>query len=239
VAIDDRVPLCGTLAGERSFVKRARGHEVAAQDGSIVVPLLELDVAAIARLAERGGAYVHAVYAGAAHDWLYGAGTRDAVVVKIGEARSAGLPIVASTPLHRAAYRVLDDVGAELADRGVAGWTIDVLAGGTSAEVPRLAIAMPHALRAIARARERGVAAFVRGAPLCLLGPFADRAIRAPARAYVAACEACAARPSCPGALAAYLERYGARELAPREAPQRRDPRDGALASALEEALAS
>jgi hypothetical protein len=134
--------------------------------------------------------------------------------------------VLVTTVLTRSSYHVVGELPVWLASRGVAAWCIEpVIARGRAAaafdrQVPRLALALPYALHALTAARERGIASFVRGAPLCMLGPLVELAILAEARAYGAVCASCAARPSCAGADAHYLACFGESELRARDAPR-------------------
>ena len=107
-----------------------------------------------------------------------------------------------------------------LALRGAAGWCIEVprwrgdAATAADRVVPRLALALPFALHAIDAAEALGLPAFVRGAPSCLLGPWAARALDADRRDYGAACRDCSSRDGCVGVDAEYLARFGEGELA-------------------------
>ena len=94
--------------------------------------------------------------------------------------------------------------------------------------IPRLALALPFALHALDAAAKLGLPAFVRGAPACLLGPFAAAALEAPARSFSEVCGACPCRPSCAGVDAEYLARFGEGELSNRPLVAA-DPRHAAL----------
>lgn len=137
-------------------------------------------------------------------------------------ARSAGLEVVVNTVLTRSNFRTLDALALLVVARGAAAWCISVPLVAGRAEtnfdrvVPRLGLALPFALRAIVLARTHGVASFVSGAPLCLLGPHGTYAIVSESRAYGAVCETCPARAACPGVDAIYLERFDGDEIAPR-----------------------
>src|SRR5262249_29246892 len=81
--------------------------------------------------------------------------------------------------------------------------------------MPRLGLALPFALHAIDAARKTGLPAWISGAPLCALGPFAQFALPEPPPAYGAACAECAARANCSGLDPVYLERFSGDELGP------------------------
>lgn len=162
---------------------------------------------------------LHGAAAGV-HDHHAGrAGSFARALDAIRAARAAGVAPTVTTAITRSSYRVLSELPPLLHAHGVAAWEL-VLArhgdhppGEADRWVPRLAMALPFALHAIDRATRLGIAAAIVDAPRCLLGPFADRAIVRERRAYPAPCETCAARPSCPGLDAAYVERFGAGEL--------------------------
>lgn len=142
-------------------------------------------------------------------------------------ARGAGLAVAVSTVLTRSNGRSLGELAPWLAARGVAGWCVSVprvagaLRGRFDAVFPRLAVLLPHALHALAAAQREGVAVFVRGAPLCLLGPFASRALPDAPRAYdPARCGGCASRGACAGVDPVYLARFAGDELSASRAPK-------------------
>lgn len=141
-------------------------------------------------------------------------------------ARHAGLTIAVTTVLTRSNARSLGALAPWLAAQSVAAWTIAVprTAGRLHAAFdrvfPRLAMAMPHALHALSAAQQKGVAVFLRGAPLCVLGPFAARTLPDEAGSFdPTRCAACPARAQCPGVDARYLQRFGGDELSPTRAP--------------------
>jgi hypothetical protein len=78
-------------------------------------------------------------------------------------------------------------------------------------------MAMPWALHALEQARRNALSAWVRGAPLCALGPFAVSSLETQGREYPPACRACPSRPLCPGVDSAYVEVFGHGELRPVE----------------------
>lgn len=185
-----------------------------------------VDPARLERLKGMGLADVHLTALGAdaqVHDYHTGrAHSFERVLACFAAARAAALEVVVSTVLTRSNFRTLDALAALLVQRGAAAWCISVpvVTGGAEASfdrvVPRLGLAVPFALRALAFARSRGVPSFVAGAPLCLLGPIGADAIGEERRAYAPVCEGCRARDVCPGVDAAYLERFDGDELAPR-----------------------
>jgi hypothetical protein len=160
------------------------------------------------------------------HDWHAGrAGAFDAAMRTLIGARAEGLDVAVTTVLTRSNFRVLAALPALLASRGACAWCIQVVrwrgraAARADGIVPRLALALPFAMHALDAAQVLGLPSFVRGAPLCLLGPFAKRAIEPDhddARAFGEACGACPARTRCSGVDTEYLARFGEGELAPR-----------------------
>lgn len=170
----------------------------------------------------------------AAHDYHTGAaGSLRATVTTLRAARAARVPAVVTTPISRSNARVLPALPGLLADAGVGGWRVVVpaIAGAFAARfdalAPRLAVALPSALQAIAAAERAGVPAGIEGAPLCLLGPLRGRSLPARARAYAAGCEGCAGRAACPGVDPAYLRRFAGDELSPRALRAGEDERKG------------
>jgi hypothetical protein len=161
----------------------------------------------------------------ASHDYHTGhPGSFERAVATLAAARAARLEVVVATVLTRSSFRGIADVARLLAARGVSAWLIEIArTAGRAADardrvVPRLALALPFALHALDVAARAGVPAWIRGAPLCLLGPFARRSIADDARAYGEACAGCDARSRCPGVDAEYLARFDGDELV-RRAP--------------------
>lgn len=157
-------------------------------------------------------------------------------------AHHAGLTTVVTTVLTRSNARSLAPLASWLAGQSVAAWTIAVprttgrLAAAFDRVFPRLAMALPHALHALSAAQRKRVTVFLRGAPLCVLGPFAARSLPDTPRAYDPHhCGRCPARSRCPGVDARYLQRFGGDELSPTRAPNQ-EPRPF---SAREQALAA
>ena len=130
--------------------------------------------------------------------------------------------MVATTVITRSSYRVLSELPLLLRARGIDAWQLSVPLGRGRAQddfdrvYPRLGMALPFALHAMEAARRIGLPVFVRGAPLCLLGPLAARSIEDEPRAFHARCDGCAARASCPGIDPVYLARFDGDELRPR-----------------------
>jgi Radical SAM superfamily len=159
----------------------------------------------------------------ASHDYHSGVvGSFDRSLATLAAARAARLDVVVTSVLTRSSFRIIADVAQLLASRGASGWLIEgTRTAGRAADardrvVPRLALAMPFALHALDVAARAGMPAWIRGAPVCLLGPFARRALPDAPRAFGGACASCDARPSCPGVDPEYLARFGGDELAPR-----------------------
>ncbi len=141
-------------------------------------------------------------------------------------ARHAGLTVVVTTVLTRSNARSLTALAPWLAAQSVAAWSVAVprTAGRLFASFdrvfPRLAMAIPHALHALSAAQQKGVVPFLRGAPLCLLGPFAGRSLPVAAGAFAPQpCGTCPARAWCPGVDARYLQRFKGDELSAARAP--------------------
>lgn len=165
---------------------------------------------------------------GAIHDHHTGVdGSFAEAAEGLAAARHAGLTTVVTTVLTRSNARSLTTLAPWLATQSVAAWAVAVprTAGRLHAAFdrvfPRLAMAMPHALQALAAAQQRRVTVFLRGAPLCVLGPFEARSLPDAPRSYdpPRACAQCPARPRCPGVDARYLQRFGGDELSPTRAP--------------------
>ncbi len=169
----------------------------------------------------------------AAHDYHTGVeGSFTESASGLVAARNAGLTVVVASVLTRSNARSLADLLPWLAARGVAAWTVVVpvtagrLVGAFDRVFPRLAMALPPALRALALTERQSLPAWIDGAPLCLLGPYAARSLPgSPSRSYAAACEGCPARSWCPGLDAAYLARFGGDEVSPARAPKGDPPR--------------
>lgn len=228
----DRVTFGGgepTLAPERllAATRAARALGFA----SIAVQTNGHALAPIAReLADAGLSAVHLSVHGAdaaVHDYHTDRdGSFDRLWTASAAARAASLQVVATTVLTRSNFRSLSELPILLSARGVAAWHVAVpLARGRAAEhfdrvMPRLALALPFALHALEVARKLGLPAYVSGAPSCLLGPFASRAITTDddaARAFHARCEACPARRACSGLDPTYLARFDGDELRGRD----------------------
>jgi len=158
----------------------------------------------------------------ACHEQHAPPGSFAAAVGALARARSEGRRVVVTSWITRSTCRSLVELVDLLVGHGVAGWAVvwprvhDPAGAAVARTVPRLGIAVPHALRAVDRAVRRGLPVAVVGVPSCALGPFAAQGLRAgEAGAYPAPCEGCAARSGCAGIDPWYVERFGARELHP------------------------
>jgi hypothetical protein len=159
------------------------------------------------------------------HDWHAGrTGAFDAAARAMVGARDAGLDVAVTTVLTKSNFRVIAPLPRLLASRGACAWCVQVprwrgrAASRADSVVPRLALALPFAMHALDVAQALGLPAFVRGAPLCLLGPFASLAVERDAddsRSFGQRCEACPSRLHCSGVDAEYLARFGEKELVP------------------------
>lgn len=182
-------------------------------------------------LADAGLADVHVTLLGAdaaVHDYHSNVpGSFAALMTGMGIARARGLTLLASTVVTRSNFRVLAPLPQLLASRGVVAWQLGManVAGNAVTAmdrvVPRLALALPYVLHALEAARRLGLEGFVRDAPLCLLGPYAARALGEAGAAthFPAACASCAARAVCPGVDPTYLARFGSDEVRPLAQP--------------------
>ena len=185
----------------------------------------------VAELARAGLTDVHLSIHGAesaAHDYHTGvAGSFDAALTGLAAVRASGLTAVVNTVLTRSSFRSLAGMPRVLSSRGVAGWRVSIprSAGRLSADfdrlMPRLGLAVPFALSALAAGEKLALEVGIAGAPRCLLGEYTRWALddlphvsRAPhtaqgptaPRAFAEACEGCPARAHCPGLDTAYLE---------------------------------
>ncbi len=183
----------------------------------------------VAGLAAAGLTDVHVSVHGAGaevHDYHTGVpGSFAKLMAAIAACRGHGIEVVATTVLTRSNFRVLGDLPWLLKSRDIAGWTVAVpRAAGAAATafdrvIPRLGLALPFALHALAAARKLGLPAWIRGAPLCNLGPMSALALPSESRAYAAVCADCGVRERCPGLDSSYLLRFGGDELSPPRAP--------------------
>lgn len=178
--------------------------------------------ASIAELAGEGVGAIGLPLHGArpeVHEWVAGApGSFAQTLAAWTAARGVGVESIAWTRLTRSNARVLGELPSLLKARGVTRWAIRVPrceGDDWTATVPRFGLAIPSALAAAERARRLGIDARIEGAPRCVLGRFADRALPSAPRAYAPVCDGCPSRARCPGVDPRYLERFGARELRP------------------------
>ena len=164
-----------------------------------------------------------------AHDYHTGRpGSFAAILELLGRARRAGLTVVATTVITRSNLRELVKLPPLLKRHAVAGWLLEPVrpfgraADGFARIVPRFGMAMPWACHGLEQARRHDLSAWIRGAPLCALGPFAASALDDEPRSYVdGPCSACPARERCPGIDPTYLDVFGTKEISPRPARPR------------------
>lgn len=156
----------------------------------------------------------------ACHEQHAAPGSFAAVVGALTGARARAQRVIVATWLTRSTCRSLVELVDLLVGHGAAGWVIawprvhDVAGVAVPRTIPRLGIAVPHALKAVERATARGLAVAVVGVPSCALGPFAAHDLRVgEAGIYPAPCEGCPSRAGCSGIDPWYLDRFGAREL--------------------------
>jgi hypothetical protein len=165
--------------------------------------------------------------AAAVHDYHTGVeGSFAALERGIGAARALGLAVAATTVVTRSNFRVLSPLPRSLHALGVSAWLLELprhagrAAPAFDRVVPRLGLAVPFALHALDVALKLGLASFIRGAPLCALGPYASRALFDGRKAFGGRCDGCAARAGCGGVEAVYLARFGDGELNARAAAE-------------------
>lgn len=138
-----------------------------------------------------------------------------------------GITVAVATVVTRSNYRELLRMPTLLKRHGAAAWLLEFVrpyGRATSAfahVIPRFGMALPWALHAVEQARRHSLPTWIRGAPLCGLGPFAKLALDDQDRTHVEVCEGCAARPRCAGVDPSYLEVFDASELRPVAAPER------------------
>jgi molybdenum cofactor biosynthesis enzyme MoaA len=157
-----------------------------------------------------------------AHDYHTGrAGSFAACLELIARAQRADITVVVVTVVTRSNFRELAKLPPVLKRRGVAAWLLEVArphgraADNFARVVPRVGMAIPYALHALEQARRNALSAWIRGAPLCALGPFAVSSLPTQGREYPPPCRACPSRPHCPGVDSAYVEVFGHGELRP------------------------
>jgi hypothetical protein len=175
---------------------------------------------------------IHAPTA-AGHDYHTGRpGSFAAAIDLLERARRRGLTCVVASVITRSNFRELPKLPALLKRQGVAAWLLEWVrpfgeAGRSFARVvPRFGMALPWALAALEQARRIDLSAWIRGAPICTLGPFAGQAIAGEPGLHPAPCNECPARSRCPGVDARYLEHFGAAELDARRAGAAASPFD-------------
>lgn len=172
------------------------------------------DAEAAARQGER---HVRVALHGAraeVHDWVAGEpGAYRRAIATLTTGRSLGLQLAVYTSLTRSNARVLPELPRLLRARAVRGWVVALPETLDTAIHPRLGMAMPSALAALAQAHTLGLDARVLGAPWCVLGTLRGLAAPSKPREYGARCEGCAARERCPGVTPDYLARFGEGEL--------------------------
>lgn len=166
-----------------------------------------------------------------AHDYHTGrVGSFAACIELIARAQRADITVVVATVVTRSNFRELAKLPPVLKRRGVAAWLLEVMrphgraADNFARVVPRIGMAMPWALHALEQARRNALSAWIRGAPLCALGPFAvsslaprdreDPSQPVPAD-WPPPCRACPSQPLCPGVDSVYVEVFGHSELRP------------------------
>lgn len=188
---------------------------------------LASDEALFDRLVAAGLTDLHLSIHGAsssAHDYHTGReGSLAACVELMTRAQRVGLTIVVTTIVTRSNFRELPKLPPVLKRRGVAGWLIEpVRPFGRAADrfanvVPRFGMSLPWALHGLEQARRNDLSAWIRGAPLCALGPFAASALPEPPRSAVLPepCERCPERSRCGGVDPVYVEVFGHKELKP------------------------
>ena len=177
----------------------------------------------LARLAAAGLSDIHlSIHSpdAAAHDYQSGRpGSYEHCMQALRSATRLGLTAVVTTVVTRSNFRELLRMPPLLKRQGAAGWLIEFVrpygraADGFARVVPRFGMALPRVLHALELARRHALSAWIRGAPLCGLGPFASLGLPAAPRAYVEACERCPSRPGCAGVDSSYLEVFDASEL--------------------------
>lgn len=161
-----------------------------------------------------------------AHDYHTGRpGSFAACIDLIARAQRADITVVVTTVVTRSNFRELAKLPPALKRRGVAAWLLEfVRPYGRAADnfarvVPRIGMALPWALHALEQSRRHSLSAWIRGAPVCALGPFAASSLPSDARQHPPPCGECASRSRCPGVDAAYEEVFGHSELRPSKTP--------------------
>lgn len=163
----------------------------------------------------------------AAHDYHTDRpGSLAACLAVSSRAQRAGLTIVATTVVTRSNFRELPKLPPALKRRGIAGWLLEpVHPFGRAADrfarvVPRFGMSLPWALHGLEQARRHDLSAWIRGAPLCALGPFAASALpehASPSEPIAEPCKSCPSLARCGGVDPNYVEVFGDKELSARE----------------------
>ncbi len=234
----DEVTFAATLSPDAVTLARALGFgRVGVQsDGRGLTP------EALSALGGAGLTDLHVALYGASplvHDYHTAAGRFEGLTAALAAARALRITAVVTTPLTRSNARSLGELPAWLIDRGVAAWSVAIPRTGglrTSAFdrlFPRLALALPYALHALEQARRKALPAWIRGAPWCLLGPYATRSLPDAPRVWGPMCEGCSTRARCPGVDAVYLDRFRGDELSPSRVASLTAPRVGVREASL------
>jgi hypothetical protein len=157
-----------------------------------------------------------------AHDYHTGrAGSFAACMDLIARAQRADITVVVATVVTRSNFRELGKLPPTLKRRGVAAWLLEVVrphgraADNFARVVPRIGMALPWALHALELSRRHALSSWIRGAPVCALGPFAASALPSSPRQHPLPCSECPNRPRCPGVDATYVDVFGHSELRP------------------------
>jgi hypothetical protein len=162
-----------------------------------------------------------------AHEFVTGqVGSFADAVARLRSSIAAGADVVVTTLVTRSTFRELAAMPAWLRAESVTRWRLTMaraegrFAADPRPWIPRLGMAVPHALAAIDQARRVGIAATIRGVPRCLLGPYAGwREAAVSPGVFAAACRGCGVRDDCDGVGEWYLQTFGAKELRPLAPP--------------------
>ena len=151
------------------------------------------------------------------HDWVAGQeGSFRRTLNAIRSAHGLGVEVACWTRLTRSNARVIGELPSLLKARRISLWVIEVpraQGAGFERTVARFGLSIPSALKALHQAGGLGLRARTLGAPRCVLGRFAARALPAEARGFGAVCAGCPSRSICPGVDEAYRARFGEGEL--------------------------
>jgi hypothetical protein len=215
-SLDDRLPKAIESARELGFgaVGLQTNARRLAEDAELFAALVDAGLSDL-QLS------IHAPTA-EAHDYHTDRpGSLAACTELITRAQRANLTVVVASVITRSNFRELPKMPPALKRRGVAAWLLEVVrpygraADNFARVVPRFGMALPWTLHALEQARRHALSAWIRGAPLCALGPFAASALPAAPRSYPEPCRACPSRARCPGVDPAYVEVFGVGELKP------------------------